>query len=149
MKRVLIPLAISLLVITGCQHADEVETASPTVIIDPVTRAGQTENISAQISATENDRMRLTIRTANDIRLDDQQVDIRLDDQQVDIRLDVANQSIPFPFVSFTAKKMGEIRTYTSDTTIEKEVFDENRLPVLIIDAGAGRGIEIPLEVVR
>ncbi|QNR22191.1 hypothetical protein HNY42_14970 [Exiguobacterium sp. Helios] len=140
MKRVLIPLAISLLVITGCQHADEVETASPTVIIDPVTRAGQTENISAQISATENDRMRLTIRTANDIRLDD---------QQVDIRLDVANQSIPFPFVSFTAKKMGEIRTYTSDTTIEKEVFDENRLPVLIIDAGAGRGIEIPLEVVR
>lgn len=140
MKRWLIPLAISLLIIPGCQRADKVETASPTVVLDPVKRAGQTENISAQISTTNKDRMCLTIRTSNDIRLDD---------QQVDIRLDVANQSIPFPFVSFTAKKMGEVRTYTSDTTIEEQVFDENRLPILIIDAGAGRGIEIPLEVVN
>ncbi|ASI36452.1 MULTISPECIES: hypothetical protein [unclassified Exiguobacterium] len=140
MKRWLIPLAISLLIIPGCQRADVVKTASPTVFIDPVKRAGQTENISAQVSLTEKDRMRLTIRTANDIRLDD---------QQVDIRLDVANQSIPFPFVSFEAKKMGEVRTYTADTTIEEDIFDEERLPVLIIDAGAGRGIEIPLEIVR
>jgi len=44
---------------------------------------------------------------------------------------------------------MGEIRTYTSDTTVEDEVFNENRLPVLVIDAGAGRGIEIPLEIIR
>ncbi|MGX8237187.1 hypothetical protein [Exiguobacterium undae] len=140
MKRWLIPLAISLLIIPGCQRADKVETASPTVILDPVKRAGQSENISAQIATMDNDRMRLTIRTSNDIRLDD---------QQVDIRLEVANQSIPFPFVSFEAKKMGEVRTYTSDTTMEEQVFDEKRLPVLIIDAGAGRGIEIPLEVVR
>jgi len=140
MKRWLLPLAISLLVVPGCQRAEQAKTASPTVIVDPVKRAGQTENISAQVTLTENDRMRLVIRTANDIRLDD---------QQVDIRLDVANQSIPFPFVSFQAKKMGEIRTYTSDTTIEKEVFDDQRLPVLIIDAGAGRGIEIPLEIVK
>ncbi|AHA30812.1 MULTISPECIES: hypothetical protein [unclassified Exiguobacterium] len=140
MKRWLLPLAISLLIIPGCQRAEKVETASPSVIVDPIKRAGQTENISAQISLTSKDRMRLTIKTTNDIRLDD---------QQVDIRLEVSNQSIPFPFVSFSAKKMGEIRTYTSDTTIEDEVFNENRLPVLVIDAGAGRGIEIPLEIIR
>ena len=140
MKRWLLPLAISLLIIPGCQRAEKVETASPSVIVDPIKRAGQTENISAQISLTSKDRMRLTIKTTNDIRLDD---------QQVDIRLEVSNQSIPFPFVSFSAKKMGEIRTYTSDTTVEEEVFNENRLPVLVIDAGAGRGIEIPLEIIR
>ncbi|KOP30367.1 hypothetical protein ASF99_09340 [Exiguobacterium sp. Leaf187] len=140
MKRWLLPLAISLLIIPGCQRAEKVETASPSVIVDPIKRAGQTENISAQISLTSKDRMRLTIKTTNDIRLDD---------QQVDIRLEVSNQSIPFPFVSFSAKKMGEIRTYTSDTTVEDEVFNENRLPVLVIDAGAGRGIEIPLEIIR
>ncbi|WP_294740250.1 hypothetical protein [uncultured Exiguobacterium sp.] len=140
MKRWLLPLAISLLIIPGCQRAEKVETASPSVIVDPIKRAGQTENISAQISLTNKDRMRLTIKTTNDIRLDD---------QQVDIRLEVSNQSIPFPFVSFSAKKMGEIRTYTSDTTVEEEVFNENRLPVLVIDAGAGRGIEIPLEIIR
>lgn len=140
MKRWLLPLAISLLIIPGCQRAEKVETASPSVIVDPIKRAGQTENISAQISLTSKDRMRLTIKTTNDIRLDD---------QQVDIRLEVSNQSIPFPFVSFSAKKMGEIRTYNSDTTVEDEVFNENRLPVLVIDAGAGRGIEIPLEIIR
>ncbi|MFP3895074.1 hypothetical protein U5N25_15175 [Exiguobacterium indicum] len=140
MKRWLLPLAISLLIIPGCQRAEKVETASPSVIVDPIKRAGQTENISAQISLTSKDRMRLTIKTTNDIRLDD---------QQVDIRLEVSNQSIPFPFVSFSAKKMGEIRTYTSDTTVEDEIFNENRLPVLVIDAGAGRGIEIPLEIIR
>ena len=140
MKRWLLPLAISLLIIPGCQRAEKVETASPSVIVDPIKRAGQTENISAQISLTSKERMRLTIKTTNDIRLDD---------QQVDIRLEVSNQSIPFPFVSFSAKKMGEIRTYTSDTTVEDEVFNENRLPVLVIDAGAGRGIEIPLEIIR
>ncbi|WP_114571792.1 hypothetical protein [Exiguobacterium flavidum] len=142
MRKLLLPLAILALLVPGCARGEQPvsTTTSPTVVEEPIKRAGQTQSIAAEIKIAENDRMVLTIRTSNDVRLDD---------QRVDIRLEVANQSIPFPFVAFKANRMGEIRTYTAETTREDALFEDDRLPVLVIDAGAGRGIEIPLEVVK